>query len=100
MWEIAIHLAVAGCVCDGVFFTWGVLDEILDLIESVSEGFSYLLIQSPMAELNIFNISIWLYDMYISLIAVVDKFEASRKQPLKWDLTRLSSGALVQQLMY
>ena len=44
MWEIAIHLAVAGGVCDGVFFVLSffprdVLDEILDLIESVSEGF-------------------------------------------------------------
>ena len=38
--EIAVHLAVA---CDGVFelsfFPQGVLDEILNLIESVSEGF-------------------------------------------------------------
>ena len=44
MWEIAVHLAVAGGVCDGVFcavicFPRGVLDDILDLIESVSEGF-------------------------------------------------------------
>ena len=44
MWEIAVHLAVAGVVYDGVFlcclfFPRGVLDEILDLIVSVSEGF-------------------------------------------------------------
>ena len=41
--EIAVHLAVAGGVCDGVyvltFFPRDVLVEILDLIESVSEGF-------------------------------------------------------------
>ena len=42
MWEIAVHLAVAGGVYDGVFFPRDVLDEILDLIESVSEGFSTL----------------------------------------------------------
>ena len=44
MWGIAVHLAVAGGVCDDVFlcslfFLWDVLDEILDLIESVSEVF-------------------------------------------------------------
>ena len=44
VWEIAVHLVVAGGVYDGVFlcclfFPRGVLDEILDLIESVSEGF-------------------------------------------------------------
>ena len=43
MWEIAVHLAVACDVYDGVFlccsFARGVLDEILNLIESVSEGF-------------------------------------------------------------
>ena len=45
MWIVAVHLAVAGDVCDGVFlccpFSYGqdVLDEILDLIESLSEGF-------------------------------------------------------------
>ena len=45
MWEIAVHLADAGGVYDGVFlcvlslFPRDVLDEILDLIESVSEGF-------------------------------------------------------------
>ena len=44
MWEIALHLAVAGGVYDGVFlcslfFPRDVLDGILDLIESVSEGF-------------------------------------------------------------
>ena len=42
-WEIAVHLAVAGDVIDGVFlccpfFTRDVLDEILDFIEFVSEG--------------------------------------------------------------
>ena len=36
MWEIVVHLAVAGGVCDGVFlcclfFQRDVLDEILDL---------------------------------------------------------------------
>ena len=41
MWEIVVHLAVAGCVYDGVFFCCpfsprDVLDGILDLIESVS----------------------------------------------------------------
>ena len=44
-WEIAVHLAVAGNVFDGVFlccpfFPRDVLDEIWDIIESVSEGFS------------------------------------------------------------
>ena len=44
MWEIAVHLAVAGGVYDGVFlccpfFPRDVLDEILNLTESVSEGF-------------------------------------------------------------
>ena len=43
MWETAVHLAVAGGVFDGVFvlsfFPLDVLDEIWDLIESVSEGF-------------------------------------------------------------
>ena len=43
--KIAVHLAVACDVYDGVFlcclfFPLGVLDEILNLIESVSEGFS------------------------------------------------------------
>ena len=36
MWEIAVHLAVAGCVYDGVFlcffFPRDVLDGILDLL--------------------------------------------------------------------
>ena len=41
---MAVHLAVAGDVFDGVFlccpfFQRDVLDEIWDLIESVSEGF-------------------------------------------------------------
>ena len=45
VWEIAVHLAVACDVYDGVFFVLsffprGVLDEILNLIESVSEVFS------------------------------------------------------------
>ena len=45
MWEIAVHLAVAGGVYYGVFFVLSFfprddLDEILGLIESVSEGFS------------------------------------------------------------
>ena len=44
MWEIAVLLAVAGDVFDGVFLCCpfsprGVLDEICVLIESVSEGF-------------------------------------------------------------
>ena len=44
-WEITVHLAVACDVYDGVFFMLsffprGVLDEILNLIESVSEVFS------------------------------------------------------------
>ena len=41
--QLAVHLAVACDVYDGVFcavlFPQGVLDEILNLIESVSEGF-------------------------------------------------------------
>ena len=53
MWEIAIHVAVADGVYGGVFlccsfFPRDILDEILDLIESVSEGFpnySYFLWQ-------------------------------------------------------
>ena len=44
MWEISVPLAVAGGVYDGVFlfspFPLRSLDGILDLIESVSEGFS------------------------------------------------------------
>ena len=44
VWEISVDLAVAGGVFDGVFFVLsffplGVLDEIWDLTESVSEGF-------------------------------------------------------------
>ena len=43
VWEIAVHLAVACDVYDGLFvlffFPRGVLDEILNLIESVSDGF-------------------------------------------------------------
>ena len=44
VWEIAVHLAVADDVFDGVFLCFyfsplDVLDEIWDLIESVSEGF-------------------------------------------------------------
>ena len=44
VWETAVHLAVAGGVFDGVFlccpfFPLDVLDEIWDLIQSVSEGF-------------------------------------------------------------
>ena len=47
MWEIAVHLAVACDVYDGVFFVpsffpRSVLDEILDLIGSVSDVFSSL----------------------------------------------------------
>ena len=45
MWEIAVRLAVAcgvygrWCLFVVSFFPRGVLDEILNLIESVSEGF-------------------------------------------------------------
>ena len=44
-WEIAVHLAVACEVFDGVFFVLSlfprdVLDKTMDLIESVSEGFT------------------------------------------------------------
>ena len=44
MWEIGAHLAVAGGVYDGIFlccpfFPRDVFDGILDLIESISEGF-------------------------------------------------------------
>ena len=43
VWEMAVRLAVAGDVYDGVFlccpFSHTVWDESLDLIESVSEGF-------------------------------------------------------------
>ena len=38
-WEIAVHLAVAGDIFDGVFFPRDVLHEIWDFIESVSECF-------------------------------------------------------------
>ena len=46
VWEIAVHLAVACDVFDGVFFVLSffprdVLGEIWDLIESFSEGFSF-----------------------------------------------------------
>ena len=34
-----VHLSVAGDVFDGVFFPLDVMDEIWDLIESVSEVF-------------------------------------------------------------
>ena len=50
MWEFAVHPAVACDIYDGVFFVLpffplGVLDEILNLIESVSESFpSYAVI--------------------------------------------------------
>ena len=50
MWETAVHLSVAGGVFDGVFLCCSfspldVLDEIWDVIESVSEGFlTYLLL--------------------------------------------------------
>ena len=37
MWEIAVHLAIASGVYNGVFFPRDVLDGILDLNESVSE---------------------------------------------------------------
>ena len=44
VWEIAVHLAVASDIFDGVFlccpfFPRDVLDEIWDLIELVSAGF-------------------------------------------------------------
>ena len=43
VWEIAVHLAIASDVFDGVFllslFPQDVLDEILGLIESVSDDF-------------------------------------------------------------
>ena len=39
VWEIAVHLAVAGDVFMLSCFPLDVLDEILDLIETVSEGF-------------------------------------------------------------
>ena len=39
--------AVSYDVYDAVFFPRGVLDEILNLIESVSEGFSFLLLFHP-----------------------------------------------------
>ena len=39
VWEIAVHLAIAGDVFVLSFFPQDVLDEIWDLIESVSEGF-------------------------------------------------------------
>ena len=53
MWGVAVHLAVACGVYDGVFFVLsffprGVLDEILNLIESVSEVFFFLLLRSSM----------------------------------------------------
>ena len=44
MWEIAVQLAVADGVYDGIFlccpfFPRDALDDIFDLIEPVSEGF-------------------------------------------------------------
>ena len=54
--EIAVHLAVAGDVFDGVFICCpfsprDVLDEIWDLIESVSEGFlSYSCIREQLVQ--------------------------------------------------
>ena len=36
---VAVRLAVACGVCGGSFFSRGVLDKNLNLIESVSEGF-------------------------------------------------------------
>ena len=52
------QLAVAGGVFDGVFvlsfFSLDVLDEIWDLIESVSEGFSYLLLTKSIHKPSIF----------------------------------------------
>ena len=40
MWGVAVHLAVACDVCDGVFLCFlFVLGEILNLTESVAEGF-------------------------------------------------------------
>ena len=56
--EIVVHLAVACDVYDGVFFPRGVFDEILNLIESVSEGFpSYSLPNMGMTA--IFNFVSW-----------------------------------------
>ena len=54
VWEIAVQLAVACDVYDGVFFVLsffprGVLDEILNLIESVSEVFFPTLAQATAA---------------------------------------------------
>ena len=52
VWETAVHLADIGDVYDGVFlccpfFPLDVLDEIWNLIESVSEGFlTYLTLRS------------------------------------------------------
>ena len=47
MWEIAVHLTVAGGVYDGVFvlsfFPRDALDKILDLIESVLRVFLHTL---------------------------------------------------------
>ena len=61
--EIAVHLAVAGDVFDGVFlcypFSHEFLDEIWDLIESVSEGF-------PTYFFNIGQI----YDKAISVVQI------------------------------
>ena len=53
----AVHLAVAGGVFDGVFcavlFPLDVLDEIWDLIESVSEGFlTYFCLMSGLSWFN------------------------------------------------
>ena len=42
VWEVAVRLAVASDVCGGVFLCCPFsLDEILNLIESVSEGFPF-----------------------------------------------------------
>ena len=71
--EIAVHLAVACYVYDGVpfvlsFFPRGVLGEILNLIESVSEGFPSYSLEMKIPDLVKFS----LFMKYVTL-ATADK---------------------------
>ena len=70
VWETAVHLAVAGGVFDVVFFVLSffpldVLDEVWDLIESVSEGFlTYFYIFSY----HIYFVTIYVINFLVCLI--------------------------------
>ena len=72
VWEAAVHLAVAGGIFDGIFLCCpfsplDVLDEIWDVIESVSEGF---LINSTLLSVIIYrniNTRHYLYPILYSI---------------------------------